>query len=182
MKLKSHDLLNLHLPRWEDFPAFELYIDQVLTFINENLSVFNQSDDPLITPAMINNYVKNGVLHAPVKKKYNRDHLAKLVVICIAKRMLSIADISEAIAIMCRTFNVGEGYNLLCDEIEYEILSTFEPEKYPPRTIVSAESRDVATMRSLASAVAKILVFDRIVSQRKRISALTSKMIVLGNK
>lgn len=182
MKLKSHDLLNLHLPRWEDFPAFELYIDQVLAFINDNLTIFNQGDDPFITPAMINNYVKNGVLHAPVKKKYNRDHLAKLVVICIAKRMLSISDISEAIAIMSRSFEVGEGYNLLCDEIEYEILSTFEPEKYPPRTIISAQSRDIVTMRSLASAVAKILVFDRIVSQRRRLSQLTAKMMDGTNK
>lgn len=182
MKLRSHDLLDLHLPRWEEFPAFELYIDQVLAFINEQLILFKQNDDPLITPAMINNYVKNGVLHAPVKKKYNREHLAKLVVICIGKRMLALSDISEAIAIMSRRFETGEGYNLLCDEIEYEILSTFEPEKYPPRTIVSAESRDIATMRSLASAVAKILVFDRIVSQRRRLSALTGRMMDSDNK
>ena len=177
MKLRTHDLMNIHLPRWEEFPAFELYIDQVITFINENLSLFDRDDEGLITASMINNYVKNGALPAPIKKKYNRDHLARLIVICIGKRMLSLSDLSDAIATMSRSFEVSEGYNIFCDEIEYEVLSTFAPDEYPPRTIASSESRDIATLRSLASAVAKILVFDRLQSQRKRLSAVALRSI-----
>lgn len=177
MKLRTNGIEDLHLPRWEEFPQFELYIDQVITFINEKLAVFNQQpDEPLLTPSMINNYVKNGALPAPVKKKYNREHLAKLVVICMSKRMLALSDISDAISIMLRRYEVGEGYNILCDEVEYEVLSTFSPEKFPPRTIESAETRELATIRALASAVAKLLVFDRMVGQRRRMSQLASKM------
>lgn len=175
MKIKSDDLLSLRLPRFEEFPSFELYIDQVIAFINESLSVFVLNDEPVITPAMINNYVKNGLLHPPVKKKYNRDHLAKLIFICIGKRMLSISDIGEALATMIRVFDLENGYNLFCDELEYEIFSTVAPERFVPRTISSADSRDIATIRSLCSAVAKILVFDRTLAQRRRISSLVRK-------
>ncbi len=177
MKIKSEDMLNLHLPRWEEFPAFELYIDQVIAFINESLSAFHHGEEPMITASMINNYVKNGVINAPVKKKYNREHLAKLVVVCIGKRMLSIADINESISAMSRIFEVSEGYNTLCEEVEYEIRSAAKPDEYPPRTIVGADSKEIATMRALASAVARILLFDRIIDQRRRLSLVASKMM-----
>lgn len=177
MRIKSDDLVKIHLPRWEEFPDFELYIEQVIAFINDKLAIFNiNEEEPLITPSMINNYVKNGVLHPPVKKKYNREHLAKLFIICIGKRMLSIADIKESINAMMRVFEVSEGYNIFCDELEYEILSSARPEEYPARTIMSAPSRDIATLRALASAVAKILLFDRIIGQRRRLSNLTAKL------
>lgn len=177
MKIKSEDLLNIKLPRWEEFPNFELYIDQVIAFINEKLDVFNPNpSEALITASMINNYVKNGVLPAPVKKKYNREHLGKLVVICIGKRMLSLTDINDSIIVMSKVLDIGEGYNMFCDELEYEIYSSVCPDKFPPHTIVSATTREVATIRALTSAVAKILVFDKIIGQRRRLSGLVSKM------
>ena len=177
MNLNNSELLKIHLPRWDEFPAFELYVDQVIAFICEKLEPFNcNSDEPLITQSMINNYVKNGVLHPPVKKKYNKTHLAKLVVICISKRMLPLSYISDAITVMSRVFEIEKGYDLLCDEIEYEIKSTAAPEEFPPRSIGDSPSRKVALMRSLASAVARILVFDRFIEQRRRLSNIVLNM------
>ncbi|MBR6784054.1 MAG: DUF1836 domain-containing protein [Clostridia bacterium] len=171
MNLKKSELLKIHLPRWEEFPAFELYVDQVIAFICEKLEPFNfNSEEPLLTQSMINNYVKNGVLNPPVKKKYNKTHLAKLVVICICKRMLPLSYISDAITVMSRVFDIEEGYNLICDEIEYEIKSTVAPTEFPPRAIDDTPARKVALMRSLASAVAKILFFDTLIQQRRRLS------------
>lgn len=170
MDIRSEELYSFHIPRWDEFPAFELYIDQVIAFLNEHLAIFNRSsDEPIITPAMVNNYVKNKAIHAPIKKKYNREHLAKLMAICIGKRMLSLSDLSECIAVMVRVFEISEGYNLFCDELEYQIKSVVAPEEFPPKGIPQAPSREVAVLRSLASAVATILVFDRLVDQRRRL-------------
>lgn len=178
MNIKNDELMSLHLPRWEEFPAFELYIDQVLAFICDRLEIFNRTpDEPFITQSMVNNYVKNGVLLPPIKKKYNREHLAKLAVICIAKRMLPLSYISEAITVMSRLYEIDEGYNSFCDEVEYEVKSALSPEQYPPRAIFDAENRNLAMFRSLASAVARVLVCDRIIERRRRISN-----IVLNNK
>ena len=176
MSIRSKDLVDFRLPRWEEFPAFELYIDQVIAFINESLWVFKQDEESIMTPSMINNYVKNGILPAPVKKKYNREHLAKLVVLCMGKRMLSIADLKDSIAVMSRAFSVSDGYNLLCDEVEYEIKSSVCPQDFPPRWVQAAQSRQVSTMRALAAAVAKILVFDCLMGQRRRLGVVVSKL------
>lgn len=177
MNLKKDELKSIHLPRWDEFPAFELYIDQVIAFICERLAMFSHnSDEPFITPAMINNYVKNGVLHPPKKKKYDREHLAKLVVICICKRMLPLSYISESITVMSRVFEIGEGYDTLCDELEYEVKSLVMPEEFPPRAIAESPSRKVAMLRTLASAAARLLVFDRFIEQRRRLSSVASRM------
>ncbi len=177
MAIATKNVMNIHLPRWEEFPAFELYIDQVIAFVTEHLSDFNHSDEPFLTASMINNYVKNGVLHAPIKKKYNREHLAKLMVICICKRMLPLSYISESISLMSRVYEISEGYDIFCDEVEYEIKSTASPEKYPPHTVSEAETKRLQTMRLLASSVAKIFSFDRLLEQRRRISETVGKLL-----
>ena len=51
-------------------------------------------EDVLLTNSMINNYVKNGVLPHPEKKKYSRQHLAALMAICMLKQVLTIPDIA----------------------------------------------------------------------------------------
>ena len=124
---------------------------------------------------MINNYVKNGVLHPPVKKKYDRTHLAKLIVICISKRILALSQISDAIAVMSRGYEIAEGYNIFCDEVEYEVKSISFPEEYPPKSIASSESHKEAILRSLASAVSRVLVFDRFIRQRRRLASIVQK-------
>lgn len=177
MNLRNDEFKTLKLPRWEDFPAFELYIDQVIAFVCDRLEIFRNDDEPLITAAMINNYVKNGVLHPPVKKKYDRTHLAKLIVICISKRILALSQISDAIAVMSRGYEIAEGYNIFCDEVEYEVKSISFPEEYPQKSIASSESHKEAILRSLASAVSRVLVFDRFIRQRRRLAS-----VVLKNK
>ena len=57
------------IPHWDALPDLDLYMDQVIAFMEKYLSLFGDSRDKLITPSMINNYVKLGVLPPPVKKK-----------------------------------------------------------------------------------------------------------------
>ncbi len=175
MNLRNDEFKTLKLPRWEEFPAFELYIDQVISFVCENLKIFCNDEEPFITSAMINNYVKNGVLHPPVKKKYDRTHLAKLIVICISKRILALSQISDAISVMSRGYDIAEGYNIFCDEVEYEVKSIAFPDEFPRKAISDAASHKEAILRSLASAVSRVLVFDRFIEQRKRLAAIVQK-------
>ena len=78
-----------------DIPGIDLYMDQVTTFLQENLRGLSRDPDgdKFLTKTMINNYVKNKVLFPPVKKKYNRDHIMLLIVIYYMKSFLSIGDI-----------------------------------------------------------------------------------------
>ena len=58
----------------EDIPNIDLYVDQVTTFIESQLSSMKRNEDEkILTKTMINNYTKNHVLPSPDKKKYSRD-------------------------------------------------------------------------------------------------------------
>lgn len=78
----------------EDIPNIDLYVDQVTTFIESQLSSLKRDeDDKILTKTMINNYTKNHVLPSPDKKKYSKDHVLTLILIYYLKSFLSIKDI-----------------------------------------------------------------------------------------
>ena len=57
-------------------PNIELYMDQVTTFMDENLRKAKRyPEDKVLTKTMINNYAKNNLLPPPNKKKYSREHI-----------------------------------------------------------------------------------------------------------
>ncbi|MCH4238968.1 MAG: DUF1836 domain-containing protein [Oscillospiraceae bacterium] len=89
----TQQVLQNQLTPWDRFPDIYLYMDQVLTFMENQLHLFKQDSNSLLTSSMINNYVKDGVLPRPEKKKYNRDHLVRLTILCLLKQVLSIPDI-----------------------------------------------------------------------------------------
>lgn len=90
-------IVGQQLPRWNELPDFDLYMDQVLALIAKYLGEYPVYDDKSLTASMVNNYVKMGVMPAPVKKRYSRTHLAHLIVICIMKSALPIASIRQII-------------------------------------------------------------------------------------
>ena len=79
----------------EDIPNIDLYMDQVLTFMDRKLrsAVRPQTEDRILTKTMINNYAKNKLLPPPEKKRYSREHLLMLIFIYYFKNILSISDI-----------------------------------------------------------------------------------------
>lgn len=79
-----------------DIPNIELYMDQVTTFIEENLKASKRSkEDKILTKTMINNYAKNRLLPPPLKKKYSKEHILILIFIYYFKNILSINDIQN---------------------------------------------------------------------------------------
>ena len=78
----------------EELPNIDLYMDQVTTFMEEQLvSTKRYEEDKILTKTMINNYAKNNLLPSPEKKRYSREHLLVLIFIYYFKNILSINDI-----------------------------------------------------------------------------------------
>jgi len=75
-------------------PNINLYMDQALTFINENLYQRNPNDKTL-TKSMINNYVKNNLIPKPENKKYFPQHIIALIYMFYMKQILSLDDIKS---------------------------------------------------------------------------------------
>ena len=74
--------------RWEQLPRIALYMDQVLTFINERMVHLSRhpEEDKILTKTMINNYAKTNLLPPPQKKKYSKDHILLLTLIYYLKK------------------------------------------------------------------------------------------------
>ena len=78
----------------EDIPNIDLYMDQITTFMEEQLSACKRYDtDKILTKTMINNYAKNDLLPPSEKKKYTKEHVLTLIFIYYFKNILSISDI-----------------------------------------------------------------------------------------
>ncbi|MCI8638934.1 MAG: DUF1836 domain-containing protein [Coprococcus sp.] len=77
-----------------DIPNIELYMDQVTTFMEEELqSTKRYESDKILTKTMINNYAKNNLLPPPIKKKYGKEHVLVLIFVYYFKNLLPIKDI-----------------------------------------------------------------------------------------
>ena len=102
MTINTEDLLNSILEsigridyiRPANIPNIDLYMDQVTTFMEEQLkSTKRYKEDKILTKTMINNYAKNNLLPPPVKKKYTKEHVLVLIFVYYFKNLLSIKDI-----------------------------------------------------------------------------------------
>lgn len=93
----EHFLEFYRLPEWDDLPQIDLYLDQVIALVNQYLGffVYDPAEEKLLTPSMVNNYVKLRLIPAPVRKKYGRKHIALLLMVCTFKQSVSMAAMSE---------------------------------------------------------------------------------------
>jgi DNA-binding transcriptional MerR regulator len=110
----AKEMRDYNAVEWERLPEIYLYMDQVLTYMDKQLHLFERDNISLLTSSMINNYVKDGVLPRPEQKKYSREHLALLTVICLLKQVLSIQDISTLIKSLLESASSSEMYDRFC--------------------------------------------------------------------
>ena len=91
--------------RWEELTRLDLYMDQVCIAVADAISPVTGTQEGLLTPTMVNNYVKLKLLDAPKKKKYSTSHVSRLIIITLLKRVLSLMEIA---AILRDLFNDRE--------------------------------------------------------------------------
>ena len=113
--------------RPEEIPSLDLYMDQVLTFINERMVhlIRSPKEDKILTKTMINNYTKSELLPASHKKKYSKDHILLLLLIYYFKGVLSISDTSTILEKISKDyFNCRPDFDL--EDIYQEVFSLEE--------------------------------------------------------
>lgn len=120
MEKSRQDILNeligmldkLSYVKPEEIPNIDLYMDQVLSFINDRTRylTWNPEEDKIFTKTMINNYAKTKILPAPVKKKYSKDHILLLLLIYYFKGVLSVGDTGKLLGKITENYfgNAGE--------------------------------------------------------------------------
>lgn len=95
----SADLSKFKTENWNQFPSIDLYMDQVVTYLDRLLQLFDtDASGKVITSSMVNNYVKEGYLKRPVNKKYDRVHLVTLYIMSMLKPILPIPLIAGSLS------------------------------------------------------------------------------------
>lgn len=125
MKMDAGLVKAFRCPRWAELPALSLYMDQVLIVLEGGLSLFSEKTELATTSTMINNYVKLKLLTPPVNKKYSKEHIAKLMMICVLKREFSMSEVAGLFELITENRGIDEAYDLFCEELEHSLKRAF---------------------------------------------------------
>ncbi len=148
-------LQSFRCPRWANLPDLGLYLDQVLLVLDQTLGpVTPESEKGVITATIINNYVKQKVLAPTNKKKYDRGHLADLVMIALLKRVLTTAEMVRLLAVLKADRDPQQAYDLFCDTLETTLAGAAVDEGACPPLVLAA-------VRTLAGKMAFELLLEQ---------------------
>lgn len=100
---------------WPELPDIALYMDQVIAYLPRQRIRFDEGES--ITSAMVNNYIKEGLLPRADGKRYGRTHLGYLTAISALKQVLSVRDIGALI----RAGEAGHGAEELYAAFQREL-------------------------------------------------------------
>ena len=103
------------LPRYNDIPDVGLYLEQVVKYISGYLEPLGNFS---LTNSMVSNYVKKDLIANPVKKQYNREQIAYLFFIAIAKNVLLMDDIRLLFELQRKIYTPKKAYDYFCMEFE----------------------------------------------------------------
>ena len=169
-----------HIPTWDELPSLNLYMDQLIFILSEIFEPYFDDVPKLINKAIINNYVKLGYIPAPVKKKYSKEHIAYLVVVCSLKQVMPIAAISALVKAQTEKIPLSEFYDNFCTNREKAVLAALgeaeigigDPE-YPKTAQTSLSLALSAQAYSIVSAaVAQTLIPEEEPKQKKKLTAI----------
>ena len=76
---------------WDGLPDIALYMDQLISYMPRQLIRFEGG--PVLTSAMVNNYIKDGLVPRAEGKRYGPIHLGYLTAVVALKQVLSVRDI-----------------------------------------------------------------------------------------
>ena len=94
LKIAIKQLIEYKAPSIDQLPEIDLYMDQVLSYVNRYRFLPSEEKD-MLTASMINNYVKDDVIQSPVAKKYNKEGIISVLMLAQLKKILPINDIKK---------------------------------------------------------------------------------------
>ena len=119
----SQSVKDFRFPRYNEIPNVGLYLEQATKYVCEYLAPLGEYT---LTPSMISNYVKKGLIANPVKKQYGREQIAYLFFIAIAKSVLSLDALTGFIKVQQSSYPLPKAYDYFCEQFEELLRFTCE--------------------------------------------------------
>ena len=155
--MENEKILAFKMPRYNELPSIELYIDQVLSYIDSIFDPLEMQDiEKPLTASMVNNYVKQGAVPPTVKKRYSREHIAYLIIVRLAKQIFTIDEIIRMIQIQKSVYDIEIAYNYICEELEKILVAVFTEQTLPRDSSITMKPQRYFVRNTLISVVYKI--------------------------
>lgn len=98
--------------KFDSLPDIGLYMDQLIDYLSRTPATLRQEGG--LTGAMVNNYIKSGLLPRVSGKRYSREHIADLSMIARLKQVLSVSDTGVLLG-LAREDDAEGYYDHFCD-------------------------------------------------------------------
>lgn len=124
--------------KWEQIPDLDLYMDQVISYMARQHIGLTPEGGENLTSAMINNYVKSGLLPRARGKKYNREHMGYLTAICLLKQVLSVGETGQLLEKEMKYNSIHRFYDSYLEILDRTYLQTAEtiPDDAPEEELI----------------------------------------------
>jgi len=153
-------IADFRMPGYNEIPDVGLFLDQTAKYIS---GVLAPLDGITVTGSMISNYVKKDLIDNPVKKQYDRDQIAYLIFIAVAKSMLPLESIKTMIDMQKRTYEARTAYEYFCREFENILLFAFGA-KDTLEEVGKSNSDQKIMLRNTIIAVVHKIYLDRYIA------------------
>ena len=108
---------------WGDLPDIDLYMDQLISYMPRQLIRFD--DRNALTSAMVNNYIKDGLVPRAKGKRYGPIHLGYLTAVVALKQVLSVRDIGALMSAgRALEKTPPEQYGYFCRALDHALTDT----------------------------------------------------------
>lgn len=147
-----------YLPRYREIPNVGLYLEQTTTYIMEFLKPLGEIS---ITGSMISNYVKKKMIDSPVRKQYDREQIAQIIFIAIAKSVISLENIKVLLQLQKSICESAQAYDYFCDQlmkILYQVFELEQEKEEVPAVTTAKDERQI--LQNLVITVAHKIYLD----------------------
>ena len=152
------------LPRYAEIPTVGLYLEQTIKYINAFLAPLGCLE---LTGSMVSNYVKKGLIPAPVKKQYYPEQIGYLFFVALAKNLTSMENIDLLISVQRETYTLPVAYDYMCGELE-NMLFYFFGLKDTPEELGETESDEKNLLRGLIMSAANVIYLNNYIEYVRR--------------
>ena len=153
---------------WEALPDIGLYMDQLISYMPRQLIRYGEGES--LTSAMVNNYIKDGLVPRAEGKRYGPIHLGYLTAVVALKQILSVRDIGALLSAGRETGKTPpELYRYFCSALDRALTDTaqaIDPEA--TEQALAALALDLA-LRSYANQLACARILDILQPQEGKV-------------
>ena len=160
----AEPIRGFRLPRYAEIPTVGLYLEQTIRYINAHLAPLGCME---LTGSMVSNYVKKGLIPAPIRKQYFPEQISYLFFVAVAKNLMTMEHIDLLIGVQRKSYTLPVAYDYMCLELENQLFHRFGL-KDTLDDIGITETEEKTILRGLVASAANVIYLNSYFEQLRQ--------------